>query len=140
MSNLQHITKPGGVAPPSGLYSHAVKVLDSGLVFISGQTALNEVGNIVGENDVSVQTEQVFQNLGKVLSTSGSGFDRVLAFTIYLVGDDSVGDFLTTRKDIFGTIYPDGKYPCSTLVNVVSLGGGKALVEISAIAVSGLPA
>ena len=76
----------------------------------------------------------MFRNLGKVLEAAGAGFEDVVEFTIYLVGVESVGPFLETRAEVFRDLYPDGGYPCSTLVNVASLGGGKALVEISATA------
>ena len=137
--NLQHIINHPDITPASGLYSQGVKVVGNGLVFVSGQTALDNTGNLVGEDDVAAQTRQVFENIGKVLSISGSDFRMVVEFTIYLVGEDSVADFIQTRKEIFKTIYPDEKYPCSTLVNVMSLGGSKALVEISATAALKLP-
>ena len=124
-----------GVAPPSGLYSHAVRVSGADLLFVSGQTAGDANGNLVGDGDAAAQTRQVFHNLGKVLEAAGAGFRDVVEFTIYLVGDDTVAPFLETRADLFRELYPDGGYPCSTLVNVASLGGGKALVEISATAV-----
>ena len=123
-----------GVAPPSGLYSHAVRVSGADLLFVSGQTAGDADGNLVGEGDAAAQTRQVFHNLGKVLGAAGAGFGDVVEFTVYLVGAESVGPFLETRAEVFREQYPDGGYPCSTLVNVESLGGGKALVEVSATA------
>ena len=125
---------PPGVAQPSGLYSQAVRVTAGDLLFVSGQTAGDENGTLVGEGDVATQTRQVFGNLGKVLEGAGTGFEAVVEFTIYLVGDESVEPFLQTRTEFFRAIYPNGGYPCSTLVNVSSLGGGKGLVEISATA------
>ena len=101
---------------------------------MSGQTAGDENGNLVGEGDVATQTRQVFVNLGKVLEGSGTGFENVVEFTIYLVGDESVKPFLETRTEVFRTLYPNCGYPCSTLINVSSLGGGNGLVEISATA------
>ena len=125
---------PPGVSQPSGLYSQAVRVPAGDLLFVSGQTAGDESGNLVGAGDVAAQTRQVFHNLGRVLEGSGTGFENVVEFTIYLVGSESVEPFLETRAEVFGALYPKGGYPCSTLVNVSSLGGGKALVEISATA------
>ena len=126
---------PPGVSPPSGLYSHAVRVSAGDLLFVSGQTAGDEHGNLMGEGDVAAQTRQVFRNLGKVLAGSSAGFENVVELTIYLVGADSVEPFLETRSEVFRDLYPNGGYPCSTLLNVSLLGGGKALVEISATAV-----
>ena len=123
-----------GIAQPTGLYSHAVRVSGADLLFVSGQTARDRDSNLVGEGDPAAQTRQVFHNLGKVLEGSGAGFEDVVEFTIYLVGVDSVDPFLETRAEVFRELYPNGGYPCSTLVNVASLGGSKALVEISATA------
>lgn len=133
--NIRHVTSHPEIAPTRGLYSLATIVPRGDLVFISGQTAGDREGNLVGEDDVSTQTHQVFKNLGNVLNGAGASFEDVTEFTIYLVGKDSVNPFLETRVDVFKSIYPDNKYPCSTLVNVASLGLGNALVEISATAV-----
>ncbi len=133
MTKLRRIIAEG-VAPPTGLYSHAVRVSGSDLLFVSGQTAGGPDGNFVGEGDAAAQTRQVFHNLGKVLEGSCAGFEDVVEFTIYLVGVDSVDPFLETRAEVFRELYPNGGYPCSTLVNIASLGGSEALVEISATA------
>ena len=134
MSILKHITNQPDVASPSGLYSLAVRVPVGDLIFVSGQTASDTDGNLVGKGDISIQTRQVFKNLGNVLSSEKADFKNVIEFTIYIVGNDSVKPFLETRAEVFKTIYPDGCYPCSTLVNVSSLGGSDAMVEISATA------
>ncbi len=134
MSILKHITNQPDVASPSGLYSLAVRVPVGDLIFVSGQTASDTDGNLVGKGDIAIQTRQVFKNLGNVLSSEEADFKNVIEFTIYIVGNDSVKPFLETRAKVFKTIYPDGYYPCSTLVNVSSLGGSDAMVEISATA------
>ena len=134
MSILKHITNQSDVASPSGLYSLAVRVPVGDLIFVSGQTASDIDGNLVGKGDIAIQTRQVFKNLGNVLSSEEADFKNVIEFTIYIVGNDFVKPFLETRGEVFKTIYPDGCYPCSTLVNVSSLGGSDALVEISATA------
>ena len=134
MSILKHISNQPGVAPASGLYSLAVRVPLGDLIFVSGQTAIDIDGGLVGKGDIAIQTRQVFKNLGNVLSSEEADFKNVIEFTIYIVGDDSVNSFIEERAKVFKTIYPDGCYPCSTLVNVLSLGGSDAMVEISATA------
>ena len=135
MSILKHITNQPNVASPSGLYSLAVRVPVGELIFVSGQTASDTDGNLVGKGDIAIQTRQVFKNLGNILNGVGASFEDVTEFTIYLVGKESINPFLETRVEVFKSIYPGSKYPCSTLVNVDCLGLGKALVEISATAV-----
>ena len=133
--NIRHVTSHPEIAPTRGLYSLATIVPRGDLVFISGQTAGDREGNLVGEGKVAVQTRQVFKNLGNILNGVGASFEDVTEFTIYLVGKESINPFLETRVEVFKSIYPGSKYPCSTLVNVDCLGLGKALVEISATAV-----
>ena len=105
------------------------------LLFVSGQTSWSEDGDFVGEGDIATQTRQVFHNLGVVLRGSGTDFNAVIEFTTYLVGVETVEPFLETRTEVFRDLYPNGVYPGSTLINISSLGGSKALVEISATAV-----
>tara|TARA_B100000029_G_scaffold444825_1_gene464857 strand:- start:86 stop:505 length:420 start_codon:yes stop_codon:yes gene_type:complete len=134
MDGLKYITNQLGVASPSGLYSLAVRATVSDLIFVSGQTAIDADGNLVGKGDIAIQTRQVFKNLEHILSSEKADFKNVLEFTIYIVGNDSVKPFIDARTEVFKTIYPDGCYPCSTLVNISSLGGSDAMVEISATA------
>jgi enamine deaminase RidA (YjgF/YER057c/UK114 family) len=64
---------PRDVAPPIGSYTHAVRVEtnDCAWIHVSGQIALDEGGELVGAGDLAVQTEQVFENLVRVLRAAG---------------------------------------------------------------------
>jgi 2-iminobutanoate/2-iminopropanoate deaminase len=54
---------------PIGIYSHATKVTGvNTLLFISGMTARDEKGEIVGKGDIKVQTQKVFYGLSKVIT------------------------------------------------------------------------
>src|SRR5919201_2647625 len=69
-------------------YSQAIKA--GGLVFVSGQVALQPGSHdLVGET-VEEQTEQVFANLGAILEEAGSGLDRLVKTTVFLA---DLGDF-----------------------------------------------
>src|SRR3954447_24248425 len=69
-------------------YSQAIRVGD--LVFVSGQLALRpDHAEIIGDT-IAEQTEQVMQNLGAILDEAGSGLDRLVKTTVYLV---DLGDF-----------------------------------------------
>ena len=135
MSILKYITNAQKVAPPSGLYSHAVRVPIRELLFISGQTANDVDGNLLGNGDIEIQTRQVFKNLQNILNSEGTDLKNVIEFTVYIVGNDFVKPFIDVRNDIFKNIYTNGCYPCSTLINISSLGGSDAIIEISATAI-----
>jgi 2-iminobutanoate/2-iminopropanoate deaminase len=67
---------------PIGPYSQAV--ISGGLLFASGQIALDpETGRVVGD-DVSAQTEQVLKNLMAVIKEAKIGPENVVKTTVYL--------------------------------------------------------
>ncbi len=86
--------------------------LGADLLSVSGQTAWTEHGTLVTEADVAAQTGQVLRNLVKVLEGAGAGFQNVVEFTIYLVGDESVPPPLETCTEVFADLYPNREYPC----------------------------
>jgi enamine deaminase RidA (YjgF/YER057c/UK114 family) len=68
------IHNPAGVHATKG-YAHAARLGD--ILFVSGQVAQNEQGEIVGRGDPEAQVEQIFKNLQAVLAASGSSLERV---------------------------------------------------------------
>jgi reactive intermediate/imine deaminase len=109
------------------LYSHGVVAND--FLFISGQVALDEMGAIVGKGDIETQTEQVMQNLEKILKTANATFMDIVKITVNLVNFADRQGFHKVRKKYFGK-----SLPASTLVMVNSLIDKDLLVEVEAIA------
>jgi 2-iminobutanoate/2-iminopropanoate deaminase len=107
-----------------GPYSQAIKV--NGLVYTSGQIALNPATGSLVEGDFEAQVHRVFQNLGAVLSAAGSDFNRVLKATVYLAN-------FQTLNAIYASYFGDHK-PARTTVGVSQLPKGGA-VEIDLIAI-----
>jgi 2-iminobutanoate/2-iminopropanoate deaminase len=86
-----------------GPYSQAI--VANGMIFTSGQIALNSQGNLVCD-DVAGQTEQVLTNLSAVLQEEGSSLQNVVKTTIFLSNMD---DFATVNEIYakhFGTHKP----------------------------------
>lgn len=109
-----------------GPYSQAI--VTGGMVYTSGQIAINpETGNIA-EGGIAQQTEQIMKNLGAVLKEAGSSFDKAVKTTCFLA---DIADFA-----VFNEIY--GKYftskPARSCVAVRELPKG-ALAEVEVIAV-----
>ena len=77
MKSINATNAPEALGP----YCHAV-VVDN-LVFTSGQIPLNQKGEIVSD-DVKVQTEQVIENLKKVLEESGASLNNVVKSMIFI--------------------------------------------------------
>lgn len=72
---------PPGAPPPSGPYSRAVRFGD--LIFVSGMSARSSDG-IPFRGNVEEETENVLQNIGRILESAGSGLDKVVKMTVIL--------------------------------------------------------
>ena len=79
MKIIQTALAPEAIGP----YSQAV--LSGGLLFCSGQIPLDPETGAMVSGDIEHETARVMKNLGAVLEAAGSGFDKVLKTTIYLV-------------------------------------------------------
>ncbi len=109
-----------------GPYSQAVKA--NGLVYTSGQIALDPAtGNLV-DGSFEEQVHRVFRNLEAVLKEAGSSFDRVLKATVYVT---DLGNFQALNT-IYAEYFGDHK-PARTTVGVSQLPKGGA-VEIDLVA------
>ena len=128
------ILETRGVAPPQGLYSHAVSVSAGRMLFIAGQVAVDEHNQLVGIGDFNAQMDQVFTNLGRILESAGASFDSVVKFTTYLTRSADLKGFYEKRAQIFADIYRAGGYPPNTLVVIDQLAREEWLVEVEAVA------
>ncbi len=99
------------------------------LVFVSGQAAISETGEIVGVGDFDAQAEQVFGNLERVLAAAGSGLDRIVKVTIFLTDMANFPKIVELRGRWFSE-----PYPADTIVQVSSLALPELEIEIEAIA------
>ena len=108
-----------------GPYSQAMKV--NGLVFTSGQIAINPASGEAEATTIEAQTEQVCTNLKNVLEAAGSSLEKAVKTVCFLA---DMGDFAA-----FNAVY--GKYftskPARSCVAVKSL-PKNVLVEVEVIA------
>jgi 2-iminobutanoate/2-iminopropanoate deaminase len=109
-----------------GPYSQAVKA--NGMVFTSGQIALDPATGALVEGPFEEQVRRVFRNLEAVLREAGSSFDRVLKATVYLT---DLANFQTLNT-IYAEFFGDHK-PARTTVGVSQLPKGST-VEIDLVA------
>ena len=123
----------GVLASPA--YTHVVEVSGSKTIYVSGQVALDEKGELVGKGDVGAQTRQVFENLKRALGAAGVGFDDVVKLTYYIVGYRP--EMLAPIREVRSQYLPKEKPPASTLVGVEALFMEGVLIEVDAIAVAG---
>ena len=118
-----------GAPQAIGPYSQAVK--SGGLLFASGQVALDPATGSVVSGGIVEQTERVMKNIAAVLEASGTSFERVIKSTVFL---KDMGDF-AKMNEIYGRyVSGDGKIaPARSTVEVSRL-PKDALVEIEVIA------
>ncbi|MBA3451092.1 MAG: RidA family protein [Chloroflexia bacterium] len=115
-----------GAPAAIGPYSQAI--VANGFMFSAGQLPLDPETMTLVDGDISAQTERVMQNLGAVLESAGSGFDRVVKTTCYLA---DLNDFAAFNA-VYGRFLGSNPPPRST-VQVAKLPLG-ALVEVECIA------
>lgn len=109
-----------------GPYSQAIKA--AGLVFTSGQVALDPATQQVISGDIAAQTDRVLKNLSGVLQASGSSLEKVLRCTVFL---KNMGDFAAMNA-VYGKYFSTAP-PARSTVEVARL-PKDVLVEIDVIA------
>ena len=108
-----------------GPYSQAMVV--GGLVFTSGQIAINPASGNIEAADVVGQTEQVMKNLGEVLAAAGASFESAVKTTCFLA---DIADF-AAFNEVYGKYFTEK--PARSCVAAKALPKG-ALVEVEVIA------
>jgi 2-iminobutanoate/2-iminopropanoate deaminase len=111
-----------------GPYSQAIRA--QGLIFTSGQIALDPATAKIVSGDVSAQTERVLQNLRGILEASNSGLEKVLRCTVFL---KNMGDF-AAMNEVYGRYFKQAP-PARSTVEVARL-PKDVLIEIDAIALA----
>jgi 2-iminobutanoate/2-iminopropanoate deaminase len=113
------------LAQPVGPYSHAVRA--GGLVFVSGQIALDPDTGALVDGDTAQQTEQIFANLDVVLRALGKSFGDVVKTSVFLIDLKDAPSMNAVYTRHFGA-----PYPARSTVAVAALPKGAA-VEIALV-------
>ena len=106
-------------------YSRAVRVGNS--IHVSGTTATDATGRVIGEGDFAAQTRQVIRNIETALRALGGELQHVVRTRIYVVDIEewkAVGE-------VHGEFFRDIR-PATSMVEVSSLIAPEILVEIEA--------
>src|SRR5262245_45115774 len=115
--------------PKSFTFSPAVRV--GNLVFLSGTTATDDKGRIVGACDISEQTRHIFRKCAALLDSVGGSLANIVETTDYVL---SLDDYAKTA-DVRCELLKGPPWPAATGVVVSGLVRKDALIEIKATAV-----
>ena len=113
---------------PAALGPYSQAIAFDGMVYASGQIALDPASGQLVEGDVQAQTHRALQNLTAVLEAAGSSLANVVKTTVFLT---SMSNF-TAMNEVYATYFGD-EPPARSTVAVAELPKG-AQVEIEAIA------
>ncbi len=119
-------TSPAAPAP-IGPYSQAIAA--GGLLFVSGQVAIDPASGQVVAGDVAAQTEQVLKNLLAILREAKMGPENVVKTTVFLT---DMADF-ARMNEVYARTFGGKEPPARSTVQVTALPKG-VNVEIDLIA------
>ena len=119
-----HVT-PDPYAPY--LLSQAIRA--GNLLYVSGQAAVGDDGQIVGSGDFDLQAERALRNLQRVLVAGGSSLSSIVKVTIFLTSMRHFPKIVELRRKWF-----TAPYPADTIVEVAALYSPDAMIEIEAVA------
>jgi reactive intermediate/imine deaminase len=124
------VIQPKSLPDARPRYSQGIQASGGKLLFIAGQTAVDQAGNVVGKGDIEKQAEQVFQNLTTVLKAAGGSFKNLVMTTTYLTDIKYREGYNKVRLKYYAD-----HHPTSTLVVVKGLAHTDYMIEIAGIAV-----
>jgi enamine deaminase RidA (YjgF/YER057c/UK114 family) len=130
-AEIRGVNPPALGTPPG--YSQIVEVRSARLIFISGQTATDAAGNVVGKGDFAAQAEEVFKNLSAALDAVGCTAANLVKLTVFLRHMGDLSAYREARNRFFATVTPPAA-PAVTLIEVSRLYGSEFLIEIEAVA------
>lgn len=125
----KQVIQPEALTAPVGVFSAAVEGEGKRMLFISGMTARDKTGDIVGPGDYEIQTRQVCENLKAAVEAAGGTLDDLMRVDVHVMDVAAFDIIHKVRAEYFPS-----NPPASTMVQVAALIDPRMVIEISAIA------
>lgn len=110
-------------------YSRAIRA--GHIIEVAGTTAMNEAGEVVGENDPYAQTAFILKRIARALTALGGGIEDVVRTRIYVTDISQWEEIGRAHGEVFSDIRP-----ATAMVEVRALIDARLLVEIEATAIT----
>ena len=109
-------------------FAQAVRIDD--VIYVAGQVAWDENGEVVGQGDLLTQSRQVFNNIKEVLELAGASLNDIVRLTQYFVDMSDIHAFRQARREAM-----PGVTCVTTGVQVARMTQPDLLLEVEAMAV-----
>ena len=126
MTGRTHLN-PGWERAKTASFSQGVRVGNT--IYVSGMTARDADGKVVGPGDMKAQARKTFDNIAAVLAEAGATLDDVVKITAYVTDMSKYAGYSQARAEAF-----TGNLPASATVATPALASPELLVEVEAIA------
>ena len=107
------------------------------MVFVGGQISADDKGRVIGEGDITLQTKNVFESIGRVLEEANASWEDVVKLNTYYVFDGEGDDIRLFWEKMTETRlkYIPNPGPAATAVRVAGLAYPGLLIEADVIAI-----
>ena len=123
----------GDAYQKSRAYSPAVTTTGGKIIWLAGQTGLQDANGKSFAGDFEGQARTALQLIDRTLKREGASLQNLVTMTVF-INDPRNGDQLVKLRREF---FPEGKFPASTLITVSNFAQPGMLVEIQGVAVVG---
>lgn len=124
-----------GVIPaqPYGYSQVVTAPLNGHIIFLSGQTAWDSAGTIIGDGDFKQQLQYCLQTIEKILRAKGAKKTDIVKLNYYVKDPDEQKTYVIT--EVAKQFFADKQYPAGCLLGVAKLADDRFLVEVEATAI-----